>query len=168
MIAFIFADLIAIPLLLIYRRYYGYRLMLEMLALFWFVMSLAGLITEGLFRAAGLVPTTRPSQIVTTAFQWNYTTVLNIVFLVVFGALYWTYRNRERLGGGRGYALDPVCGMQVEAARAPASCERDGQQFYFCSDRCREKFVRTAEPLSRADQSPAGTVAGRAHETGAS
>jgi uncharacterized protein len=167
-IAFIFADLIAIPLLLIYRRYYGYRLMLKMLALFWFVMSLAGLITEGLFRAAGLVPTTRPSQIVTTAFQWNYTTVLNIVFLVVFGALYWTYRNRERLGGGRGYALDPVCGMQVEAARAPASCEHDGQQFYFCSDRCREKFVRTAEPLSRTAQSPAGTVAGQAHEGGAS
>jgi uncharacterized membrane protein YraQ (UPF0718 family)/YHS domain-containing protein len=151
-IAFIFADLIAIPLLLIYRRYYGYRLMLKMLALFWLVMSLAGLATEGLFRAAGLVPTSRPNQIVSTSFQWNYTTVLNIVFLAVFGVLFWTYRNRERLGGGRGYAIDPVCGMQVESAHAPATCQHDGRQLYFCSDRCREKFERTALSMSGAAQ----------------
>jgi uncharacterized membrane protein YraQ (UPF0718 family)/YHS domain-containing protein len=147
-IAFIFADLIAIPLLLIYRRYYGFKLMLKMLALFWLVMSLAGLTTEGLFRVAGLVPTSRPSQIVSTSLQWNYTTVLNIIFLFGFGALFWTYRNRERLGGGRGYAIDPVCGMQVEAAHAPASCERDGMQIYFCSDRCREKFEKTASSIA--------------------
>jgi uncharacterized protein len=149
-VAFIFADLIAIPLLLIYRRYYGSKLMFEMLALFWSVMSLAGLITESLFRSAGLVPTSRPGQIVTTSFQWNYTTVLNIVFIGVFGALYWIYRNRERLGGGRGYAVDPVCGMQVEAMQAPAWCERDGQKFYFCSDRCRQKFEKNAESLNSA------------------
>jgi uncharacterized protein len=156
-IAFIFADLIAIPLLLIYRRYYGYRLMLKMLALFWLVMSLAGLVTEGLFTAAGLVPTSRPSQIVTTTFQWNYTTMLNIVFLVVFGVLYWTYRNRERLGGGRGYAIDPVCGMQVESARAPATCEHEGRQVYFCSDRCREKFERNRETITGDARTSAGT-----------
>jgi YHS domain-containing protein len=149
-IAFIFADLIAIPLLLIYRRYYGFKLMLKMLALFWLVMSLAGLTTEGLFRVAGLVPTSRPSQIVSTSLQWNYTTVLNIIFLFGFGALSWTYRNRERLGGGRGYAIDPVCGMQVEAAHAPASCERDGMQIYFCSDRCREKFEKKADSIAGA------------------
>ena len=56
-ISFIFADLIAFPLLMIYRRYYGTRLMLRMLAVFWALMSTAGLITEGIFRAAGLVPT---------------------------------------------------------------------------------------------------------------
>ena len=139
-ISFIFADLIAIPLLLIYRRYYGWRLMLRMLAIFWFVMSLAGLITEGIFRAVGLVPTTRPTQIVTDHFQWNYTTFLNIIFLGIFGFLYWMYRNRERLGGGRGYAIDPVCGMQVEAARAPASTSHQGEQIMFCSDRCLHKF----------------------------
>ena len=59
-ISFIFADLITFPLLLIYRRYYGARLTLRMLALFWVVMSTAGLITEGIFRAAGLVPTVPP------------------------------------------------------------------------------------------------------------
>jgi uncharacterized membrane protein YraQ (UPF0718 family)/YHS domain-containing protein len=139
-IAFIFADLIAIPLLLIYRRYYGGHLMLRMLAIFWLVMSAAGLITEGLFRAAGIVPTARPSQIVDTHFEWNYTTFLNLVFLVVFAVLYLLYRNRDRLGGGRGRALDPVCGMQVMTAGAPASLRHSGEVLFFCSDRCRERF----------------------------
>lgn len=151
-ISFIFADLIAIPLLLIYRRYYGLKLMLKMLALFWLVMSSAGLITEGLFRAAGWVPTSRPTQIVTAHFEWNYTTVLNIIFLGIFSLLYWTYRNRDRLGGGRGYAIDPVCGMQVEGARAPASSEHQGQQLYFCSDRCRERFERSPERFATPER----------------
>lgn len=144
-ISFIFADLIAIPLLLIYRRYYGIKLTFKMLALFWLVMSTAGLITEGLFRAAGWVPTSRPTQIVSDHFEWNYTTILNIIFLGIFALLYWTYRNRDRLGGGRGYAIDPVCGMQVESARAPASSIHDGQQLHFCSDRCRERFEGSPE-----------------------
>ena len=99
-IAFIFADLIAFPLLLIYRRYYGKRLMLRMLVVFWALMSTAGLLTEVLFRAAGLVPTVRPTTVAPAHFSWNYTTYLNLVFLTLFGVLYWLYRNRERLGGG--------------------------------------------------------------------
>ena len=145
-ISFIFADLIAFPLLMIYRRYYGTRLMLRMLAVFWALMSTAGLITEVLFRAAGLVPTVRPTTVAPAHFSWNYTTYLNLVFLVVFGVLYWTYRNRERLGGGSRYARDPVCGMQVETAHAPASISRAGERVYFCSDRCAERFsAREAE-----------------------
>jgi uncharacterized membrane protein YraQ (UPF0718 family) len=127
-ISFIFADLITLPLLLIYRRYYGGRLTLKMLVLFWTVMSAAGLITEGIFRALGLVPTTRPTQIVADHFSWNYTAYLNIVFLALFGLLYWTYRNRGRLGGGGGYALDPICGMQVDKANAPASVMYEGER----------------------------------------
>ncbi len=122
-IAFIFADLIAFPLLLIYRRYYGTRLMLRMLVVFWALMSTAGLLTELLFRAAGLVPTVRPTTVAPAHFSWNYTTYLNLIFLVLFGVLYWLYRNRERLGGGDRYARDPVCGMQVETAHAPATRE---------------------------------------------
>jgi uncharacterized membrane protein YraQ (UPF0718 family)/YHS domain-containing protein len=139
-ISFIFADLIAFPLLLIYRRYYGLRLTVRMLVVFWTVMSTAGLITEGIFRLAGLVPTTRPSQVSPAHFSWDYTTYLNIIFLGVFGVLYWTYRNRERLGGGRGYAIDPVCGMQVETAHAPASLVHDGHRYFFCSDHCKDRF----------------------------
>ncbi len=143
-ISFIFADLIALPLLLIYRRFYGTRLMWRMLGVFWLVMSLAGLITEGIFRAAGLVPTTRPAQIVASHFEWNYTTYLNAVFLALFALLYWAYRNRERLGGGRDYAIDPVCGMQVEIAHAAARAEHQDRTVYFCSDRCHDRFVATS------------------------
>ncbi len=158
-ISFIFADLIAFPLLLIYRRYYGLRLTVRMLVVFWTVMSAAGLITEGLFRLAGLVPTTRPTQVSPAHFSWDYTTYLNIIFLGLFGVLYWTYRNRDRLGGGDGYAMDPACGMQVETAHAPASSVLDGQRFFFCSDHCRDRFE--SDP-ARFAASPGGDGPGRA------
>ena len=162
-IAFIFADLIAFPLLMIYRRYYGTRLMLRMLAVFWVLMSTAGLITEGLFTAAGLVPTMRPTTIAPASFSWNYTTYLNLIFIVLFALLYWTYRNRERLGGGTGYAKDPVCGMQVEIAHAPASLRQGPERVYFCSDHCADLFAtRSGErgPLPVLD-STHDHVAGR-------
>ena len=149
-ISFIFADLIALPLLLIYRRYYGTRLTLRMLALFWAVMATAGLITEGIFMAAGIIPTTRPVTVAPSHFQWNYTTYLNIAFLALFGVLYWTYRNRERLGGGTGYALDPVCGMQVQTANSPASVVQAGHPVYFCSDHCRRRFEADPERFAKA------------------
>jgi YHS domain-containing protein len=139
-ISFIFADLITFPLLLIYRKYYGTRLALRLLAWFWAVMAAAGLMVEGLARATGLVPTHRSAQIVTSHFQWNYTTFLNIIFLAIFAGLYWLYRHRDRLGGGVGYATDPVCGMQVRTADAPATASHDRHRYYFCSDRCRERF----------------------------
>ena len=144
-IAFIFADLITFPLLLIYRRYYGTRLMFRMLVTFWALMSTAGLATEAIFRAAGLVPTKRPASVAPAHFSWNYTTYLNIFFLVVFGVLYWIYRNRARFGGGERYAQDPVCGMHVEVAHAPASVEWAGERRYFCSDRCAERYERERE-----------------------
>jgi YHS domain-containing protein/uncharacterized membrane protein YraQ (UPF0718 family) len=139
-IAFIFGDLITIPLLLIYRKYYGGRLTLRLLFWFWAVMSTAGLITEVLFDAAGLIPNNRSSTLVETSFHWNYTTFLNIAFIALAGYLYWLYRNRERLGGGAGYAIDPVCGMQIQTANAPAHLTHNGVQHWFCSDRCAERF----------------------------
>ncbi|MHB8468132.1 MAG: permease [Acidimicrobiales bacterium] len=139
-ISFVFADLITLPLLLIYRKYYGWRLTLRLLAWFWAVMAIAGLIVEALFSGAGLVPTHRSATIAPTHFSWDYTSVLNIVFLGLFATLFWLYRNRARLGGGAGLALDPVCGMQVRTADAPASAIHHGQRYWFCSDRCRERF----------------------------
>jgi hypothetical protein len=99
------------------------------------------LLTELLFRAAGLVPTVRPTTIAPAHFSWNYTTYLNLIFLLLFGVLYWLYRNRERLGAGDRYARDPVCGMQVEKAHAPAARDHGGERQYFCSDHCAERFV---------------------------
>jgi uncharacterized membrane protein YraQ (UPF0718 family)/YHS domain-containing protein len=149
-ISFIFADLITFPLLLIYRKYYGTALTLRLLVLFWAVMAAAGLIVEGLFAVAGLIPRHRSQTIVATRFQWNYTTVLNIVFLAVFALLYWLYRNQARLGGGTGYAVDPVCGMQVRTADAPAQSWADGQPVWFCSDHCQERFDGDPSRFRRA------------------
>ncbi len=139
-ISFVFADLITFPLLLIYRKYYGTALALRLLALFWVVMTLAGLLVEGVFSIAGLIPRHRSQTIVATHFQWNYTTWLNVVALVGFAVLFWLYRNQARLGGGRGFAIDPVCGMQVRTADAPAQATWEERQLWFCSDHCRERF----------------------------
>jgi uncharacterized protein len=139
--SFIFADLITMPLLLIYRKYYGGRMTVRLLALFWLIMSAAGLGTEYLFAFAGLVPARHNVAIAAPSLQWNYTTILNIVFLALFGLLLWLSRNQQRLGGGLGYALDPMCGMQVQTANAPARAEHAGQRYYFCSDHCKEHFV---------------------------
>jgi YHS domain-containing protein len=139
-IAFIFADLIALPLVLIYRKYYGGALTLRLFFLFYAVMAAAGLAVEGIFWAFDAIPTDRPETIVETHFQWNYTTVLNIVFLGLFAVLFWLARNQQRFGGGSGYAIDPVCGMQVRIADAPASAQRDGVRYWFCCDGCCSKF----------------------------
>ncbi len=154
-IAFVFADLITLPLLLIYRKYYGAQITWRLLAVFWLVMSISGLLTEYLFKAAGLVPTSRPKTVVVTGFHWDYTTVLNIIFLGVFAALYWLYRNRERFGGGNGYAEDVICGMQVQTAHAPATARIDDRAYYFCSDRCHARFE--ADP-SRYVEQPDGAA----------
>lgn len=142
-LAFVFADLIALPLLLIYRKYYGVRLTAKLLAVFWTTMSAAGLATEYLFRAAGIEPTPetgRHGMIGRDVWGWNYTTVLDVVAIIAFAGIYWLYRNRDRFGGGTGYAKDPICGMQVEVAHAPASAEHNGRTYHFCSDHCAHRF----------------------------
>ena len=113
-IAFIFADLIAMPLILIYRKYYGGRLTLRMVCVFYLVMAAAGLAVQGIFSAAHAVPSApADQQIVATSFSWNYTSFLNVVFILVAAGLYWLYRHRAQLGGGQGYTTDPVCGMRT-------------------------------------------------------
>ncbi len=143
-VSFIFADLITMPLLVVYRKLYGARMALRMLGVFWCVMSLAGLATEAVFRVAGLVPTARPGTIAAERFSWGYTSVLDIFFVAVFGVLWALARNRRRLGGGLGYATDPVCGMRVEIAQAPESLSYGGSTVYFCSAHCRERFSARA------------------------
>ena len=103
MISFVFADLITLPLLLIYRKYYGRRLALRMLAVFWAVMSAAGLAVEYLFKPLDLIPNTRPHLVAPEGLSWNYTTVLNMVALVIFAGLYWLYRTRRAKPATRRY-----------------------------------------------------------------
>jgi uncharacterized protein len=90
------------------------------------------------------VPTTHPQLVATEGVRWDHTTILNIIALIAFAVLYWLYRNRDRFGGGASYAKDPACGMQVDKALAPATAVRRGQNYYFCSDHCRQHFITGA------------------------
>jgi hypothetical protein len=144
-IAFVFADLLALPLVLIYRKFYGTRLAIKLSLVFWAVISLAGLITEGIFQVADLVPSSARGDIASVHFGLNYTTVLDGVALAAFAYLYYLYKNARRFGGGHGYAKDVVCGMQVRASDAPARTSHAGTSFYFCSDRCLHKFEAASQ-----------------------
>ncbi len=86
-ISFLFADLIIIPILVIYRKYYGTRMMLALLGIFYATMVLGGYIVEFLFGGLGLIPAERTAKVAEAGIQWNYTTVLNIIFLLLAAAL---------------------------------------------------------------------------------
>ncbi len=144
-VSFIFGDLITIPLLLIYRKYYGNRLTLRIFATFYAVMVVAGLAVEGLFQLTGMIPTNRPEAVVPDRFAWNYTTFLNLAFLAVLGVLFWLARTRRDAAGTGRFAIDPTCGMQVEKASAPAHLVHGGAEIWFCGDGCRDRFVETHE-----------------------
>ena len=90
-IAFIFADLIVLPILDIYRKYYGLRMTGFILATFYAAMAVAALIVEVVFGALGLVPEERRAQVVEASVTWNYTTWLNIAFLVLAALLVWRF-----------------------------------------------------------------------------
>jgi len=82
-IAFIYADLIVLPILDIYRKYYGWKMSAFILVTFYVAMAAAALVVEFLFQILGLVPSQRSAQVVEASISFNYTTVLNLIFLVV-------------------------------------------------------------------------------------
>ena len=96
-ISFIFADLIIIPILIIYRKYYGTTMMLALLGIFYATMVLAGYIVEFLFSWLGLIPAERAAKVTDIGISWNYTTFLNIAFLLLAIALLVRF---FRSGGG--------------------------------------------------------------------
>jgi uncharacterized protein len=79
-VAFIFADLLIIPILNIYRKYYGTAMMLTLLGTFYVAMVAAGYLVELLFGAASLIPSQRSATVMHAEISWNYTTWLNIAF----------------------------------------------------------------------------------------
>jgi uncharacterized membrane protein YraQ (UPF0718 family) len=89
--SFIFADLIVLPILDIYRKYYGGRVALYILGTFYVTMAAAGYVVEVLFGALGIVPTQRDIAVFTTGPSLNYTTVLNVLFLVLAAVLVWRF-----------------------------------------------------------------------------
>ncbi len=138
-IAFIFADLIILPIVNIYRRYYGGRFAALLVAVMFATMAIAALVVDGIFSLFGLVPTTRPSigSIAERPVTWNYTSVLDLLFIVVFAALIaLTFR--------RG-AKDPVCGMTVDRGAGGPTSVVASRRYFFCGPHCKHTFDENPE-----------------------
>jgi hypothetical protein len=132
-IAFIFADLIVLPIILIYRKYYGGAFTVRIVALMFVTMAAAALAIDGIFSAAGLIPQTHPDRSdVFMPVGVDYKLVLNAIGTAVFALLFGLT--------ARTSAVDPVCGMTVDRRTAPHA-ERDGRTYVFCGDGCRRAFL---------------------------
>ncbi len=131
--AFLFADLIVLPIIAIYRKYYGTAFALRIIALMFVTMVIAALIVDGLFSAAGLIPTgPRPSRGDIFGARPSTTSCCSTCSaLVVFGAFFWLSTRRG--------VTDPVCGMKVDRAKAIRK-DFGTETFYFCSDHCLHAF----------------------------
>ncbi len=90
-VAFLFADLIVLPILDIYRKYYGLKMTAFLTVVFYISMSLAALTVEFVFGLLHLIPHERSIQIAEESIRWNYTTWLNIVFLAIAALLSWRF-----------------------------------------------------------------------------
>src|SRR4029077_1157046 len=90
-ISFIFADLIILPIINIYRKYYGGRMAFYLLAVSYAAMALAGFLVGGAFQLLGLAPTNHHVAVFETQPAWNYTTFLDLVFLALIAVLAWRF-----------------------------------------------------------------------------
>jgi uncharacterized membrane protein YraQ (UPF0718 family) len=86
-VSFLFADLIILPIIVIYAKYYGRKMALFITLTFYVAMVAAGYAIEITFGVLGLVPTDRNAKVVEDTISWNYTTYLNIAFLLLAAAL---------------------------------------------------------------------------------
>jgi uncharacterized membrane protein YraQ (UPF0718 family)/YHS domain-containing protein len=166
-ISFIFADLIILPILNIYRKYYGGRTSLYLLGVSYAAMALAGFLVGGAFRILGLAPTNHHVTVFETQPSWNYTTFLDIAFLLLVALLAWRFITTGGMEMLRAHARrpeaetklvrDPVCGMSVDTEHAEHRSFQKGETYYFCSAGCKETFDRDpGKYISRPTTRPAG------------
>jgi uncharacterized protein len=135
-IAFLFADLIVLPIVNYYRKVYGGRFAALLVAVMYASMVAAALVVDGIFSLVGLVPAKRPSiaSITDRQVAWNYTSVLDILFALVFVALIALTLRRG--------AKDPVCGMTVDRHAGEATSVHAGRTYSFCGEHCKHAFER--------------------------
>jgi uncharacterized membrane protein YraQ (UPF0718 family)/YHS domain-containing protein len=155
--AFIFADLIVLPIIAIYRKYYGWSFALRITALMFVTIVIAALVVDGLFSAAGIVPHSRPSRAdIFGSVEFDYKLIFNVLGLLVFCALFYLAIRRGE--------TDPVCGMRVDRKKAYVS-EHDGRTVYLCSDHCRHEFERDPGAyLGRGGRPREAAAAGLHHQ----
>ena len=132
-LAFLFADLIVLPIVLIYRKYYGWSFTLRIVALMFVTMVIAALVVSGLLSLLGAIPSgPRPTRgDIFGSIHANYKLALNVLGLLIFAALFWI---TARQG-----ATDPTCGMKVDRNKAIKK-EVAGTMYYFCSEHCLHAF----------------------------
>jgi uncharacterized membrane protein YraQ (UPF0718 family)/YHS domain-containing protein len=136
-IAFIFADLIVLPIVLAYRKYYGTPYALRIVALMFVTIVIAALVVDGVFSGAGLIPHSHPTRAdIFGSITVDYKLFTNILGLVVFAALFALTMRRG--------STDPVCGMRVDRGDALRS-ELGGETLWFCSAHCRDAFELSPE-----------------------
>jgi uncharacterized protein len=142
-IAFIFADLVVLPIVLIYRKYYGADFTIRIVALMFVAIVLSALALDGLFSAADLIPSARPTRgDIFSPIGIDYKLATNCLGLAVFATL---FALTVRQG-----ASDPVCGMRVDRRRA-LHVDFGEERFYFCSTHCLHAFeVNPDDYLSRS------------------
>jgi uncharacterized membrane protein YraQ (UPF0718 family)/YHS domain-containing protein len=131
-IAFVFADLIVLPIVLAYRKYYGSQYAARIVGLMFVTIVIAALIVDRLFDAAGLIPQARPTRAdVFGEVTVGHTLVLNVLATVAFVVLLGLTRRRG--------ATDPVCGMKVDRAQAIVRVTGE-ETHWFCSESCAATF----------------------------
>jgi len=141
-ISFIFADLVALPLVLIYKKFYGTKLSIKLVAVFWLTMSISGFITEKLFIALGKLPKHHALVAHASRIGNNFTSWMNLIALLISIAIIALYLTRDKSDKSP-YAKDPICGMQVEKATAAATFNHEGTTYYFCAPGCMESFKKS-------------------------
>ncbi len=149
-ISFLFADLIILPILNIYRKYYGGRTALYLFVVSYAAMALAGFLIGGAFHLLGLAPTNHHVAVLDTKPAWNYTTFLDIAFLVLMAVLGWRFlttgglemlrAHARRPQAGASLVKDPVCGMSVDPATAGDKADYKDMTYHFCSASCKAAF----------------------------
>jgi len=144
-LAFIFADLIVLPIIAIYRKYYGTKFALRITALMFVTMVISALIVDAIFGGLGLIPHVRPTRAdIFGSVKVDYKLVTNVLGLIVFAALFGLTMRRG--------VTDPVCGMKVDRKKA-LTLDFGGETHYFCSEHCLHAFEVDAEQQGR-DVSP--------------
>ncbi len=154
-LAFLFADLIVLPILAIYRKYYGTRFTVRITGLMFTTMVIAALIADGIFTALGLIPTgSRPTRAdIFSAIHLDYKLALNLLGVAISAALFLLTIRRG--------ATDPVCGMTADRSKAVTK-QFSGETYCFCSDHCLHAFEADPDKYLRRAV-PAGDAQAYAH-----
>jgi uncharacterized protein len=153
-LSFLFADLIVLPILLIYRKYYGIRFTVRITVLMFVTIIIAALIVDGMFGALGLIPTgARPTRAdIFGSIQVNYKLALNVLATAMFATLLWLTARRG--------ATDPVCGMKVDRDKA-LTVGTGSETYHFCSAHCLNAFAGLQHGDGQPVAAPTLGVSGR-------